>query len=76
MIQRAEKARGSKKVKNMADCLTTENSWILSENFDRDCKERCQIKLNHNEHLRFSIDMWAPLEYEDENDDSNDNKDT
>jgi len=41
MIQKAEEARDqSKKVKNMADCMITENSWRLSENFERNCKER------------------------------------
>lgn len=46
MINKAEEARDqSKKVKNMADCLATENSWRLSENFERNCKERTLMNL-------------------------------
>lgn len=32
----------------MADCLATENSWRLSENFERTCKERIQMNLQDN----------------------------
>ena len=51
MIQRAE---NEKKVKNMIDCLATENSWCLSENFERDCKERCQLQIEDD--VYFSVD--------------------
>ena len=46
MIQKAEQARDESKVKNMADCLVTENSWRLSENFERTCKERNQFNVD------------------------------
>jgi hypothetical protein len=55
MIQKAEEARGQHKVKNMADCLATENSWRLSENFERNCIERNQISLEG--HINFSLEM-------------------
>lgn len=46
MIEKAEEARDEiRKVKNMADCLATENSWRLSENFERNCKERNVLNL-------------------------------
>jgi hypothetical protein len=40
MIEKAEEARDQNKVKNMADCMATENSWRLSENFERNCIEK------------------------------------
>lgn len=41
MIEKAEEARDEQaKVKSILDCLATENSWRLSENFERTCKER------------------------------------
>jgi hypothetical protein len=40
MIQKAEQARDQHKVKNMLDCVASENSWRLSENFERNCKEK------------------------------------
>jgi hypothetical protein len=41
MIEKAEEAReDQRKVKNFAECVATENSWRLSENFERNCKER------------------------------------
>jgi hypothetical protein len=39
----------------MADCMANENSWHLSENFERNCKERCQM--NIEEEFEFSLDM-------------------
>jgi len=39
----------------MADCVANENSWHLSENFERNCKERCQM--NIEEEFEFSLDM-------------------
>jgi hypothetical protein len=39
MIRRAEKAKNNK-VKNMAECIASESSWRLSQNFEKDCKER------------------------------------
>jgi len=38
MLSKAEEAR---QVKNMAQCLANENSWRLSENFSKICKEKC-----------------------------------
>lgn len=37
------------------DCLATENSWCLSENFERDCKEKCQLQIEDD--INFSIDI-------------------
>jgi hypothetical protein len=37
MIEQAEQNR---KVKNLQECLASENSWKLSENFEKNCKER------------------------------------
>lgn len=54
MIQRAENER-EHKVKSMIDCLATENSWCLSQNFERDCKERCQLQIDDD--INFSIEM-------------------
>ncbi|CDW79565.1 UNKNOWN [Stylonychia lemnae] len=54
MIQRAEQERDNK-VKNMMDCLATENSWCLSENFERDCKERGQMKIDDD--INFDLDI-------------------
>jgi len=42
-------------VKNMADCVLSENSWRLSENFERNCKDR--YPLNLNEDIEISIEM-------------------
>ena len=39
MIEKAEEARGEKKVLNMVDFIANESSWKLSENFLRNCKE-------------------------------------
>jgi hypothetical protein len=46
MISKAEEARDPSKVKNILDCLVTENSWRLSENFERNCIEKSQIHLD------------------------------
>jgi hypothetical protein len=40
MIQNAESARDKGKIKNVAEFLADENSWYLSENFERNCKDR------------------------------------
>jgi hypothetical protein len=47
MIMKAEEARDAEngKVKALADCIATENSWRLSENFERNCKERSQMHI-------------------------------
>lgn len=39
----------------MADYVATEHSWRLSENFERNCKERSQMNLD--EHMDFSLDL-------------------
>jgi hypothetical protein len=39
MIEKADE-EGDEKVKNMADCMATEFSWCLSDNFERDCKDK------------------------------------
>ena len=57
MILKAEEARDQSKVKNILDCLVTENSWRLSENFERNCIERSQINIEGN--LTFSPDMHS-----------------
>lgn len=56
MIQKAEAERDEiRKVKNMADCLATENSWKLSENFAKNVIEKKHMILE--EHLDFTIDF-------------------
>ena len=55
MILKAEEARDQNKVKNILDCLATENSWRLSENFERSCIERNQI--NIEDQIDFSAEM-------------------
>jgi hypothetical protein len=40
MIEKAEEERDQKNVLNMADFLAIENSWKLSENFMRNCREK------------------------------------
>ena len=49
----------------MADCVATEHSWRLSENFDRYCKERNEINLE--DQMNFSLDLGS--EYSNENKD-------
>lgn len=56
MIEKAEKARGQhNNVKNMADCVASESSWRLSENFERNCKEKFPDILD--EDIDLSIEM-------------------
>eukprot|EP00347_Sterkiella_histriomuscorum_P000386 403376061 len=64
MIARAENER-EHKVKSMIDCLATENSWCLSQNFERDCKERCQLQIEDD--INFSIDMVTHSDDEKKN---------
>ena len=48
MISKAEEARENK-VKNMVECLiANENSWRLSDNFEKNCKERFKKNLEKN----------------------------
>lgn len=59
MIKRAEKA-SLNKVKNMAECVASENSWRLSQNFEKDCKERANNNNNHSdEDLYFSSEVQS-----------------
>jgi len=39
----------------MMDCLATENSWCMSENFERDCKERARMKIDDD--INFDLDI-------------------
>jgi hypothetical protein len=55
MIEKAEKARGLNNVKNMADCIASESSWRLSENFERNCKVKYPELLD--EDIDLSIEM-------------------
>jgi hypothetical protein len=55
MIRKAEEARDKSKVKNMAEGMALENSWHLSENFERNCIEKCNLSLEQP--FEFSLDM-------------------
>lgn len=56
MIKKAEEARDQTKVKNMAEGkMVIENSWHLSENFERNCIEKCQLSIEQQ--LEFSLEM-------------------
>ena len=44
MIKKAEEAR-EHKVKNMAECVASENSWRLSDKFEQNIKEKCQMDM-------------------------------
>jgi hypothetical protein len=57
MIKKAEEARNHLNVKDMTEYLAGENSWRLSENFEKNCKERRQFNLE--EDLSFSMDMQS-----------------
>lgn len=68
MILKAEEARDEQaKVKSIMDCLATENSWKLSENFDRICKER--HRFDNDLDLDFSLDRHFITESLDAADD-------
>lgn len=61
MIKKAEEARDQSKVKNMADgMMAFENSWHLSENFERNCIEKCHMSIEQQ--LEFSLDMKSDSE--------------
>lgn len=60
MIQKAEEEH---RVKNMLECVVSENSWKLSENFERNCIERQQAFLE--EDIKFSFDMQSEIRDED-----------
>jgi hypothetical protein len=60
MIEKAESARDQNKVKNMVDCMANESSWRLSENFERNCKERGDFNLDEDVHI--SLDMQSYTE--------------
>ena len=47
----------------MADCLATENSWCLSQNFERDCKERARFQIDDD--INFSLDMVTHSDEDD-----------
>lgn len=53
MLKKAEEAR---QVKNMAQCIAYENSWRLSENFNKICKEKCQVDMKESM-TRLSMDI-------------------
>ena len=55
MIEKAEEARDQHKVKNMVDCVASENSWRLSENFERNCKERYPQLLDEDIEISFEM---------------------
>lgn len=55
MIDRAEQERDENKVKNMVDCMATENSWRLSDNFETNCKGKEDFDLDSS--LRISLEM-------------------
>lgn len=57
MIERAAEARNKADVKDMTEYLAGENSWRLSENFEKNCKERRQFDLDDD--LSFSMDMHS-----------------
>jgi hypothetical protein len=57
MIQKAEEKR-EHKVKNMAECLASENSWRISENFEKNCKERCDVSAIEND-FKFSMEVQS-----------------
>ena len=60
MISKAEEARENK-VKNMVECLiANENSWKLSDNFEKNCKER--FKKNMEKNLEFSMEVKSELD--------------
>ncbi len=70
MIEKAEEARDEQaKVKSIMDCLATENSWKLSENFDRICKER--HRFDGEIDLDFSLDQHFVTESLDHDDGQN-----
>jgi hypothetical protein len=55
MIERAESARDPSKVKSMIDCVASENSWRLSENFERNCKERGEFNIDEDVHISMEM---------------------
>lgn len=53
MIDKVDKDRGSMKAsKDMADFVAGENSWRLSENFEKNCHDKCEFDLD--EEIDFS----------------------
>lgn len=59
MISKAEEARENK-VKNMVECfIANENSWRLSDNFEKNCKERFK---NMEKNLEFSMEVKSELD--------------
>jgi hypothetical protein len=44
MIERAA-VENETNVKNIAECLASETSWRLSDNFEKDTLEKCQLEL-------------------------------
>ena len=57
MISRAEEARNQVDIKDMNEYLAGENSWRLSENFEKNCKERRHFDLEDD--LSFSMDVLS-----------------
>lgn len=42
----------------MAECVASENSWRLSEQFEQNCKERCKMDLIDDE-FKYSLEMQS-----------------
>ena len=60
MISKAEEARENK-VKNMVECfIANENSWRLSDNFEKNCKER--FKKNVQTNFEFSMEVKSEID--------------
>ncbi len=55
MIHKAEEqSKGEQqKTKTINECFASENSWKLSENFERNCKQNARIE--EEEDIQFSM---------------------